>query len=149
MKHPRTWYVVADGGQARILRKRETHDAFDTHREFESADIHRPTRDLGTDRPGRTQESAGSARHAIQPRADYHRAEKRSFVSEVAKALNEARARDEFDRLVLVAPASALAVLKKALDGPTQQMVAAELQKDLTKVPNADLGKHFDNLGRH
>ena len=147
MKHPRTWYVVADGGRARILRKREAQDAFDTHREFVSADIHRHTHELGTERPGRTHERAGSARHALQPRGDLHRADKRNFVHEVATALNEASTRDEFDRLILVAPAHALGELSRALDAPTQRKIAAQLQKDLTNVPNADLAKHFTDLG--
>ena len=146
MKHPRTWYVVTDGGRARILHKRDAQDAFDTHREFVSADIHRHTHELGTERPGRTHESANSARHALQPRQDLHRADKRNFVYEVARALNEANTRDEFDRLVLVAPAHALGELNDALDAPTQRKIAAQLQKDLTNVPNADLAKHFTNL---
>ena len=146
MKHPRTWYVVTDGGRARILQKRDEHDAFDTRREFVSPDIHRHTHELGAERPGRTQESANSARHAVQPRGDLHRAGKRSFVDEVAKALNEANTRDEFDRLILVAPAHALGELNHALDAPTQRKIVAQLQKDLTNVPNADLAKHFTDL---
>ena len=46
MKHPRTWYVITDGGRARIVQKRDAQDAFDTHREFVSADIHRHTHEL-------------------------------------------------------------------------------------------------------
>jgi protein required for attachment to host cells len=82
----------------------------------------------------------------VQPRGDLHRAEKRSFVDEVAKALNEANTRDEFDRLVLVAPAHALGELNHALDAPKQGKIVAQLQKDLTNVPNADLAKRFTDL---
>jgi protein required for attachment to host cells len=146
MKHPRTWYVVTDGGRARILQKRDAEDAFDTYREFVSANIHRHTHELGTERPGRTHESASSAHHAVQPRNDLHRTDKRNFVYEVATALNEANTRDEFDRLILAAPAHALGELNHALDAPTQRKIAAQLQKDLTNVPNADLAKHFANL---
>jgi protein required for attachment to host cells len=146
MKHPRTWYVITDGGRARIVQKRDAQDAFDTHREFVSADIHRHTHEFGMERPGRTHESAGSAHHALQPREDLHRADKRNFVYEVARALNEATARDEFDRLILVAPAHALAELNHALDAPAQRKIVAQLQKDLTNVPNADLAKHFSDL---
>ena len=53
MKHPRTWYVVADGGRARIVRKRNGEHAFDTHRELVSAEIHSHTHELGTDRRAR------------------------------------------------------------------------------------------------
>jgi protein required for attachment to host cells len=148
MKHPRTWYVVADGGRARIVQKRNGENAFDTHRELVSAEIHSHTHELGTDRPGRTHESAMSARHAMQPREDLHRADKRSFVHEVAAAVNEANTHDEFDCLVLVAPVHVLDELRHALDSPTQRKIVAQLQKDLTKVPDADLKEHFAVMNR-
>src|ERR1019366_2546339 len=149
MKHPRTWYVATDGGRARILQKQDTpdgRDGFDTQYEFVSADIHGRTHELGTERPGRTHESANSAHHAVEPREDLHRTEKRKFVDEVAKALNEANAQDAFDRLILVAPARALGELNHALDAATQKKVAARMQKDLTHVPNGDLSEHFAAL---
>ena len=146
MKHARTWYVIADGGRARILCKRDAQDAFDTQREFVSANVHRHTHEMGTDRLGRTHESATSARHAVEPRNDLHRADKKDFVDEVAKALNEANAQDAFDRLILVAPAHALAQLNHALDDATKRKVATWLQKDLTNVPNDGLAAHLVDL---
>jgi len=76
-----------------------------------------------------------------------HRADKRNFVLEVANTLNEANTRNEFDQLVLVAPAHALRELNHTLDAPTSRKVLARLQKDLTNVPNADLAKHFTDSG--
>jgi protein required for attachment to host cells len=146
MKHPRTWYVVADGGRARILQKRDKEDMFDMIRELVSADLHHRTRELGSERPGRIRESASSAHHAVEPRQDLHRAEKRSFVHELAEALNEAGAGNEFDRLILVAPAHSLRTLHDGLDAATKPKVAAQLQKDLTNVPAAELAKHFTDL---
>ena len=147
MKHPRTWYVVTDGGRARFLQKREASEAFDTLREFTSADIHNRTQDLGAERPGRGHESGNMGRHAIEPREDLHRAEKRKFVEVVAKAVNEADTHGDFDRLVLVAPAHALNDLEHALGAGTLAKVGARLQKDLTHVPNGELGKHFEGIG--
>lgn len=146
MKSSKTWYVITDGGRARVVRKRDDRHAFETHREFVSAEIHGKTHDIGAERPGRVHESSGSAHHAIEPRHDLHLAEKRSFVAKVAAGLNEAAAHEEFDQLVLVAPAHALEWLNEALEAPTRLKVAAELQKDLTKTPNSELGKHFAQL---
>ena len=84
-----------------------------------------------------------SARHAMQPREDLHRADKRNFVHEVAAALNQANTHNGFDCLVLVAPAHALSDLRHALDSPTQHKIVAQLQKDLTKVPDGDLKDHL------
>lgn len=146
MRDPTTWYVITDGGHARVLRKRDGQNAFDTQREFVSAEIHSKTHDLGAERPGRVHESVGSAHHAVEPRQDLHRTDKQNFVGEVARMLNEADAQHAFDRLILVAPAHALAWLNDALDAGTKQKVAAELQKDLTNVPNSTLGEHLAHL---
>jgi protein required for attachment to host cells len=146
MKHPRTWYVVADGGRARFLSKRDEGGGFDTQREFVSADIHKATRDLGAERPGRGHESGAAAHHAVEPRVDLHQAEKQRFMAEVAAALNAAGAESAFDRLILIAPAPALNALKDALDGATSAKVTGQLQKDLTHTPNADLAAHFADL---
>jgi protein required for attachment to host cells len=150
MKLPTIWYVVADGGRARILQKRgrqgDRQEAFDTRQEFVSANLHSHTHELGTERPGRVRESATSAHHAVQPRQDLHQADKQSFMLEVAAVLNEASQRHEFDGLVLVAPAHALGDLRQALDGATQRKITGELQKDLTNVPNGDLAAHLADV---
>ena len=49
---------------------------------------------------------------------------------------------------MLVAPAQALAELRHALDSPTQHKIVAQLQKDLTKVPDAELKEHFAAISR-
>jgi len=150
MKLPTIWYVVADGGRARILQKRggrgDRQGAFDTRQELVSMNLHNHTHELGTERPGRVHESATSAHHAVQPRQDLHQADKRSFVHEVATVLNEASQRHEFDGLVLVAPAHALGDLRQALDAATQRKITGELQKDLTNVPNGDLAAHLADV---
>jgi protein required for attachment to host cells len=149
MKHSRTWYVIADGGSARFLQRRDAagaQDAFDTHLEFTAANVHKHTSELGVSPPGRGHESANAAHHAVEPRVDLHRAEKQNFMAEVAEVLNGFGAKDEFDRLILVAPSHALADLEKALDAPTRAKVAAKLQKDLTNVPNGSLASHFSSL---
>jgi protein required for attachment to host cells len=146
MSSLRTWYVVADGGRARILTRRGKRAMFDTHDEFTSSDIHSRTLDLGAERPGRTHESANAAHHAVEPRQDLHQAAKRGFIDHLAEVLNTANRSDAFDSLVLAAPAHALGDLNHALDAPTKLKVVSQLQKDLTHVPNAALSEHFSAL---
>ena len=89
----------------------------------------------------------GRAGGASAARAgDLQRADKQSFAQKVAAVLNEASTRYEFDCLVLVAPAHAFGDLRQALDAPTQRKITAQLQKDLTKVPDANLAEHLANL---
>ena len=142
-KSGKTWFVVADGGRARFVESCRPAVGLEIRREFTAADIHDRSHDLGSDRPGRGHESDSSMRHAIEPRQDPHQAHKTAFAHEIAVALNEARARDMFDHLVIVAPPHIAAALRHGLDKPTEKSVTAELHKDLTKVPHGELMAHL------
>jgi protein required for attachment to host cells len=142
MKHARIWYVIADGGRARFVERDEA-GAYRTVVSFDSADRHERSHDLGRDRPARVKESANSARHAVEPRRDLHEAAKEDFIALVAAEIEAEHGRDQFDRLVLIAPPGVLTELKQKLSRPLVQIVASDLQKDLTKVPDHDLGQHI------
>ena len=142
MKHAKIWYVIADGGRARFV-ERDENGAFRTVSSFVSTELHKSSHELGLDRPARVKESATPTRHAIEPRRDLHTAAKEDFVKLVAEELEAGRERGEFDRLVLVAPARVLSQLKAELGKPVAEVVASELQKDLTKVPDHDLTEHL------
>ncbi|MBI1181173.1 MAG: hypothetical protein GC201_11495 [Alphaproteobacteria bacterium] len=146
MKKPRDWYVVADGGRARFLTRREDTVAFDTFLELNAPSLHAPARHLGTDRPGRAHESASSTRHAIQPRMDPHQVAKRDFVREVARIANEAGAHGEYDRLFIAAPPRVLAELLDDLEVNADWRLGGILRKDLTHVPEADLASHLEDM---
>lgn len=145
MKRQKTWYVIADGGRARFVERHEDNGAFDTVREIVSPDLHRSSHELGTERPGRTHESADAARHAIQPRTDPHTKEKHAFAAHIGGELNRASGRGEFQRLVLIAPVRVLLDVKKALDDAARRKVVGQLQKDLTRVPDGDLTEHLSD----
>lgn len=142
MKKTRLWYVIADGGRARFVA-RDDNGAFRTMASFVSTDLHGRSRDLGLDRPARVKESASPARHAIEPRRDLHAAAKEDFIKVVAEQIEAEHDRGQFDRLMLVAPPGILTELKKALSKPVAKLVASDLQKDLTKVPDHDLDGHL------
>ncbi len=142
-----TWFVLADGSRARIFEKRPGGPGYSIIAEYHSAEAQRPTRDLGADRPGRTQESATTGRHALEPREDWHRAAKADFAREVATHLNEACGSQAFDSLVLYALPHVLTSLHEALDNGARQRIKAEVAKDLTKLPVAELESYFASLG--
>ena len=124
----------------------DRQEAFDTLQEMVSADIHRASTILAPSGRG----ECARARHRRAMR--YSRAKicigpkSRTSRTRLPHVLNAANSRDEFDALVLVAPAHALADLRQALDEPTQRKITAQLQKDLTKVPNADLAAYLADV---
>lgn len=142
MKKAKIWYVIADGGRARFV-ERDENGAFRTVLSFVSADLHARSSDLGRDRPARVMESAGPGRSAVEPRRDLHEAAKEDFVKLVATQIETEHGNGQFDSLVLVAPPGVLTELKQALAKPMAALVADDLQKDLTKVPDHDLTGHL------
>jgi protein required for attachment to host cells len=143
MKPTRSWIVIADGGQARIL---ENHGPGKGLVPLPAEAMHQtlhPSRDINSDRPGRSHDRFGPGRHAMEPPSDPHREEKRRFADQLAEHINEAALKHSYDRLILVAPAKTLGDLRQALSKEATAKIDGELSKDLTKIPDHDLPGHL------
>ena len=144
---PVTWVVVADGEKARFLEGEGSLKALDPAPVPDMENENPPTREQGTERPGRTHESAGNPqtgmRHAMAPKVDWHRFEKQKFAHAVADIVNRAAGEKAFDRLVLVAPPETLGNLRPALSKPAQASVTQEIGKDLTNLTVAEVTEYL------
>lgn len=143
MRTPITWYVLTDGARARIVTRPKSSAGYIVVFAEDSATAHARARDIVSDRPGHTQESAGSARHAIEPHHDAHRLEQARFLRSIVAHLNRESARGNFDRLVIYAAPRCLAALRAGLDSATGRRLLGTYAKDLTKTPLAELPAHF------
>jgi protein required for attachment to host cells len=141
VKKPVIWYVIADGARGRVVHRQENASGYTIELELESAEAHRPSRAIWSDRPGRVGESASPTRHAIERRNDPHDQSKEIFAQEIAAALNGIEG--HFDQLVLIAPARILPPLRAELSPSLREKVTDEIAKDLTKVPLAELDQHL------
>lgn len=95
-------------------------------------DAARPDRELETDRPGRRFGGTHGSRHAVDGERSTQRHETELFAKQVCQALDGARTRHEFDRLVIIAAPRMLGMLREALPAPCQAVVAAEVAKDFS-----------------
>ena len=146
LKHYATWIVIADSSRAHIVTRREGQPGFDIVTAFQSPEAHASSHQLGSERPGRTHESANPAHHSVEPRVDPHEQSMIQFLRTVAQYLNENATAEEVRGLILFAPPSALGHLRKMINPGVAQKIRAEAPKDLTRVPFADLPKHLDAL---
>ena len=146
MKPVRTWILIADGARARIVRNEgpgKGVEAVDGGLFEQEA---RATREIMSDRPGRTFDSAGSGRHSMELPTDPAREEKRLFAERLAAHLDRAAEDGAFDRLIVVAAPHTLGDLRAALSDKVRRRIHAELDKDLTKVPNDRLAAHLEDV---
>ena len=107
--------------------------------DFEISVASPPTRDLGAERPGRVHDRFGPGRHAMEPKADWHRQGKTEFARSVAERLDSIVQAGHVDRLVLVAPPTMMGDLRAVLSRQTRDLVDGEITKDLTQSSRSDL----------
>jgi len=136
-----TLIVVGDGRKALFLRNLGAQ--MDIKLEVERRLLHTapPTREMGTDRPGRTS-GPGDARSAVE-QTDWHQIEEDRFVDTIAGVLARAAADDPNLRIAIVLPPKALGHLRSAMSAALQKHVIAEIPKDLTRHPIPDIARHL------
>lgn len=128
------WMVVADGEKALFLYN-EGDAAFPHLKVFRGVEhVNPPSREQGTDRPGRLSD-AGTVHRSAVSETDWHRAEKGRFAREIAETLYGFAHSGQFDCLILVAPPAVLGDLRKELHAQVTSRIIAEVPKDLTKHP--------------
>lgn len=143
-RHATTWVVIADAGHSRILEALGSGKGLTLIAE-ERNELEK-TSEIGTDRPGRSFESADTSRHGMEPRVDWHRQQKDAFARSLAERLRTLHEEHRFESLVIVAPPQFLGDLRAHLDATVARTVAAEVAKDLTQIPQHDLP---DRLKEH
>jgi protein required for attachment to host cells len=139
MSANRTWVLVADGGHATIFEAQENRSDLAVVEDMTFSANLPANRGILTDRPGRTFESQGRARHAKEHPSDPHRELKRAFATKLAAVLKFKLAEKRFDRLIIVAPPPTLGDLRKLLGKRALSKVTAELALDLVKTPHSEL----------
>ncbi len=143
-----TYVLIADGARARLFVVEEGTADLKPALGQEFIGTNLPSREIASDRPGRSFDSAGSGRHAMEPPTDPHRHAERVFAQEVAAVLENALRRNEFHNLVVVAPPKALGDLRGEFSDALRNRVTAELNRDLTKVAIHDLPSHLAEILR-
>lgn len=146
MKTTRTWILIADGGRARVL---ENPGPGKGARQVDGlmfeADLP-PTHDIVADRQGRSFESSDSTRHPLTPPSDPRERLKHDFLAGLVETLSQRLDAGAYDKLLVVAPPSALGELRKLLPAKLQAVLAGEIGKDLTKTPDHDLAPHLADV---
>jgi protein required for attachment to host cells len=122
--------VVADEREANFFDLANAQSAPAARGALQNEAAGQHDRELETDRPGRRFGGTDGNRHAVGGERSTKRHEMEQFAREVARALDGARTRNEFDRLVLIAAPRMLGLLRDALPSPCRSVVAAEVAKD-------------------
>ena len=131
MSNGTVWYVVADGGKARIAVREGS--GMRTLQHFDNSGH------------GDTDEDASAGTSQLKaPKTDPHDQAKAHFAKQVAKRLNDAVRAGDVDEIMLAAPAHVLHDIREALDKAAAGKLGRTLSKDFTNSPDHELAARFE-----
>jgi protein required for attachment to host cells len=146
MKKTVTWVLIADGAQARVLENTGPGKGLKQVEGLDWSIEPLSAQDIVTDKPGRSHSSVGAGRSAIEPKTDPVAYRETEFVKSLAAMLDRQQQQGKFDRLVIAAAPIALGDIRKAMSAGVKKTVIAELNKDLTNLPTAQLDQHLEGI---
>jgi len=139
--------LTADGNRARLLRNKGTALHVELATELELRQENPPTREQGTDKPGRAPGADGVSRGAIE-QTDWHRIAEERFVADIAGRLYQMAHARTFDDLIVVAPPKVLGNLRAAFHPEVTARVLAEVAKDLSGLAPVEVARLLSHAGR-
>jgi protein required for attachment to host cells len=125
------WVFVGDGQKALFLINEGDEKLPNLRRlaVWERQDP--PSREQGSDAPGRARSSVGEIHSAVEE-TDWHELEKERFATLIADRINKAALSNTFDQILIVAPPRILGDLRREFAKATEAKIIAEIAKDLT-----------------
>ena len=132
--------LISDGQHARLLRNQGTPVHPELIMEHSIDRENPPTREQGTDRPGRHHGIDGVSRSAVE-QTDWHTQQEERFAAELAELLYKLGHAGKYEELVVVAPPKMLGDLRKNFHPVVAGAIVAEVPRDLTMYSVPEIGK--------
>ncbi|MCG6862641.1 MAG: host attachment protein [Chromatiaceae bacterium] len=137
-----TWVLVADNSRARFFAAEKTVGPLQEVRDLLYPEARLHEGDLVTDKPG-SDRNPGIGTHAVGTDASHKQDGADRFALEVCSQLEAARNGGAFRKLYVVAAPHFLGLLRKHQSSSLRQMVAGEVDKNLTTRDSAAIRKHL------
>lgn len=136
------WVLICDGRKA--LLAENAGDASSANLKIRQTFGHDdpPTREQGTDKPGRRFAGTGERRSATEP-TDFHTLGEQEFLKALAHHLERGVAQGRIRALIIAAPPAALGVLRKALSPATLRILQHEIEKDYVNMPVCEVERQL------
>ena len=146
MKKTTTLIVIANGSEAKFFHHEGPGKGLLAHPELNLDAKMLHARDIQADKPGRTFDRMGGQRHAMEYPSDPQDTELSLFARKITQRLEGAFHESKFDRIIIAASPHMLAKLRKFLSPSLCGKIHAQINKDLTQIPDADLPAHFSDV---
>ena len=143
-----TWIIVAESARARIFTVSEIGGKFQEVADLSHPESRLHDRELSSDLPGRTFDSHGDGRHAMEQATGPQEQEAQAFATEITRQIDRGQREGNFDSLVLVAPPKFLGRLRSELSKSARNALIGELDKNLVETDTKTIERHVSALLR-
>lgn len=130
---------VGDGRKALFLCNDGDEKFPNLRTETVFLDDNPPTREQGTERPGRVSKALQPSQRSAVAQTEWHDLEEQHFARRVAGAMEELARSRGINALVVVAPPRTLAELRDAFHTDVKAIILVEINKDLTNHPIGEI----------
>lgn len=146
MKKITTLIVIANGSKAKFFTNEGPGKGLLARPEFniDAETLH--ARDIQADKPGRTFDRTGNQRHAMEYSSDPQDTEMSLFAKKITARVEGAFHDSKFDRIIIASSPHMLADLRKFIPPSLHSSIYAEIDKDLTQIPEPELPSHFTDV---
>lgn len=128
---PRVLVLIANTSYAQVFEIKGHGNQIKKIHQFEFPDGRKKPGEIYSDRPGRSFDRFGDARHALSEHVDIRETQQQEFAHIINEYLKKEKDNNSFDELVLIAPGPFLGNLQKVFDDGMKKLVTKELDKDL------------------
>lgn len=133
------WILAANSGNATLFSADSPTAPLIELAIFDNPDARAKQMDLASDRPGRSFDSHGEGRHAMEVEVDPKKQEQIRFAKLIADRLEQGRVENAFGRLVLVVAPMFLGLLRANFGAPLSALISLEMDKDYTALRPEEL----------
>lgn len=138
------WIVVAEQSQARFFLVDKVDEPLVELARLDHPIAHKREGELVSDRPGRSFNSVGAGRHAMDPEVEHKEQEAMRFAGEIVDRLEKARGRGDVDEITLVAGPQFLGLLRQKMSAALGEIVRREIPKNLGQYDAREIREHME-----
>ena len=137
------WVLVADSSRAKLFSAANSKSSVNEMEDIVHPEGRMHEGDLISDKPGNDGGSYGQGPHIYGDKTTAKEQEQLRFAKSLAQRLDTARNDGEFQRLVLIAPAAFLGVLRAQLGKEVMNLVTNEVHKNLLNMPTDKISQYL------
>jgi len=137
------WILAAGNAEATIYQSSGGKSELSEHKHFEHPQGRMHDRELTSDLPGRTYDSSGEGRHAMEQPLDPKKHEAMTFAKQLADYLHHACSTGACSKLYVTASPAFLGILREQYSKPVQDALAMDLNNNLVGLTAGEVRGHF------